>query len=410
MDKIRNEDKIVFLNAQTFRGLENIKCGSAFYYVINDWKINCNILKSCARIFRSAFINRMKIIGKGQHIGFLFSNTYTSRSDYRKWFTGISDLVEDKFIICKGQNLSFMGLKYILYMPQWFKIFSKLYSAKEAFYYTSVLYTAFCDYKNIINIIMQKEIKLLVTFCDLHSVDSLITQYCNLHTIPTATLEHGIYLGGPNFYFSYSDYFLGYGEFVYRQALLSNVSEKKFIKVGMPQLISEEIPKELSQNENCIIGIIFNGSNLTEEDERMTKVVMEYAQKCGYEIYIKLHPASSKSNYKRMEWDRIKKIYSSEISVVEFGRLVEFTVISASTVFIEYCVHLLPVFLYKSQSRVFDNETWCKFTTSKELEDLVTCYRSDKDSYQRKMDDRRRYFTEIDDISNKYYDFFKEYE
>ena len=117
MDKIRNEDKIVFLNAQTFRGLENIKCGSAFYYVINDWKINCNILKSCARIFRSAFINRMKIIGKGQHIGFLFSNTYTSRSDYRKWFTGISDLVEDKFIICKGQNLSFMGLKYILYMP-----------------------------------------------------------------------------------------------------------------------------------------------------------------------------------------------------------------------------------------------------------------------------------------------------
>ncbi len=406
------EKEIEYFNESHFLGLNDIKCGDVLFFtlnVFNNDSKNSNF-RSLARIIKSMFVSCISVTRYNDcQIGFLYSNAYGNRKDFEDWFCKVYDLASSRIIIMSGKRLRVRWFYDWANIMQWYTIFRKVFVPTEAFYYSSILYKYYSDYLDIIHQVVKNKVKLMVTLCDAHSIDSMVTQYCNNHGIKTATLEHGFMTASPVLSLSKSDYFLGYGQCILENALSVGMNEKKFIKVGMPQLIGTVIPKELIINSDKIIGIVCNGSSFSDEDVEMMKIAIEFADKHKYKIYVKLHPGSDIKEYPGELVEYIDKIYSTDISAIEFARLVQFSIISSSSLFIEYLLHMYPVLHYPSKIGTYNKEKWCEVNNSTELSEKIGYILNNSIEYYKIAYDALKYYTECEDVDSKYKCFFDKF-
>ena len=341
-------------NKTHFEGLEDILCGDAMYYVEYQNKGVKVLLQSYIRILVSVCTCKCLVENdeKGE-ILFIYSNAYRNRKDLRRWFDEICDFCEHKVVVTPGKYVfTLRNLKRIRSISTWFRSTKKMGMEKgERIYYISRLLSVASDAWCIQDYIKKNnlKIKLFVSTCDVHAVDSIMTQYFNLKKITTASLQHGVISRKNNEWTitgSKSKYYLIYGEFTKQQAIKAGVSEEKLISVGMPQHTKKKFAERMQKCQTDEFGLILDG--IVESDIKKIKLADDFAKKNNITYKVKLHPGSGKESYGEiLNSDSITDVFTNEINVDQFSEMIDFALLGWSVVFMEYTLKLLPVFVYK---------------------------------------------------------------
>ena len=131
--------------------------------------------------------------------------------------------------------------------------------------------------------------------------------------------------------------------------------------------------------------------------------------KYDLKVAIKLHPGTTIEQYNFVERDLNNIIiYNDQVLIEKFIEECDYIVCSGSTVFIESLIFLKPVFLFKSDRKdIFEEIEWCAFRNSVELGKLINWYKENPKEFEKAMVKTRSYFTETDNVKEKYIDFYK---
>lgn len=408
-------------NKICFKGLENVQVGDALYYHFTQKfsEIKYPVIKSVAKMILATFFVKVEVeIDKNGKILFLFSNSYGGRKDLQRWFENVCETASNKSVIRPVKPyFRIHNISRITIFIAWNKAVSEIgMQWKERLYYLATLMLAMSDIWYVEEILQKNEVnlKLFVSTCDVHLVDSIMTQRFNSHGIDTASLQHGILSRKVNSWAltgSKSKYYLIYGEFTKDQALLAGVKEEKLVALGMPQYIENSLPTDFRREEKKLFGVILDG--IPDEDKKMLAIAEAFAEKNNMKYLIKMHPGSRSEDYENIFLSPyIDKVYKDEINVEVFGQFIEFGIINRSTVFMEYVLSLVPAFLYVdiTGEDMYEGIDGCKFADVQELQRLFDRLKTRREDVERDILGTRAYLVRCDDVKQNYMNFFHQYE
>lgn len=404
------------LNNEKFLGLEDYQIGDAMYFVIQPIelhdKLNFSLFSFIKSVLNILFIRNVqkgKFFKKANKV-FLFSNSYWGRNDHRIIYDKVFNTTVNSTEFIHAKKFTVANFTNIRQFNNWFNIFRKFFSGKKTRYYTCMLAKAYSDLNYIKKQLIKEKKDAVVTFCDIHLIDSLVTQFCNNNCIDTITMQHGNLPCGPSYGLSKSKFFLGYGEYTKKIAVLSGLNSKNFISIGMPQCIGKTFNENLILNKTKCIGVIFCNSETIDEDTKMLNIVLDYAENNNYKVLVKIHPACKKDNYLGINWNRVTAVYGKEVDIYKFSEYIDFATVGISTVFIEYIINLFPCMNYKCLKDKYADITWNKFSSVYELGEIINILKNNTKKFELKMKETRLYFTPVNNISKNYSDFFSKYD
>ncbi len=406
-----NEKQILIemkkINAIHFKGLDGINCGNVLYVPIQYMDSRSPTIKYVMSILKNTFFRRMTGIYEGNDIAFLFSSTYANRSDHKRIFDKAAHLYKKKTLFLPKFTVTFHNLKYFFYVFTWFFCLKKIYSSDIAIYFVRHLYAAYIDAIYIFLFMERYDIGCLVTLCDGHMTDGLITQICKLNHITTATMQHGFYdKKCLTINVSQSDYFLGFGQYSYDLARDAEYDISKFRKVGMPHLINESISDQIIVKDTKCFSIVSSGC--IEDDEKLLLLTEKLVLKDGYRRIIKLHSGVNIKSY-QYRWLPDDLVIMEEKNIYDLINVTDFSIITGgSTVFIEYIVKLFPALLFINKWDYYENIEWFKVRDITEIDNFIFELNHNAQNIRKKMINIREYFTEIQDVSKKYINVYQE--
>lgn len=418
---IVNNKIISKFNSIEFYNLKNVKCGDLLHYNIDYKYTNESIFRSLLRILSSLLTTSisMKKYGDG-NILFLCSNWFKDRKDIRKWYQSVASLSNSKVIVePRDKKFCLKNIGRIRIITKWYIQSRKLsISVKEKIYYLSLLFHTASEFWDIQERIKKEKVnfKLLITVCDVVNTEYLAVQWCNNLNIDTASLQHGLISCNVNQWMvtgSKSKYYLVYGRYTVEQAMKLGKKRDKLIEVGMPQHLNSTFPQKLKLKFNNIFGVILNSEVLHEDNIQLIKLANKFAETTKMNYIIKLHPSLKIEMYEKwLDNIKIDKVYSNEIDILTFGEKVDFTLIGASTVFMEYCLNMIPAFMcvLNKNHDVYEGIDWCKFYDYHQLMSLYTMFSEHLSEYEEKYIETREYLCKYNSIKNEYSSFFKKYE
>ena len=240
------------------------------------------------------------------------------------------------------------------------------------------------DFSNAINDIDFTKAKLGVVYYDVSKYDYMFVQLFKKRGIKTATLQHAAFVAprkvsSANFEFegvelcnSTSDYFLAWNPFTKEEAIKSGMSESKIKVLGIPKYINTTVD-DIRHKKTFCFGVVLNAKSFDSLNRRLIQYADFVANKTGYSYYLKYHP-----QFQEFIYDSLPKsgkcIGHLELSksVSDYVRMVDFTLISNSTVFIELIYMGHTVFrLQAGDADKFRNVPYNAFTNEEELDELL---------------------------------------
>ena len=408
------------INEVSFIGLEGIECGDVLYYPLKNYieknltlrqkriKKNFKLSMTIATSFFRKTYNFYES-GKGTLL-FLYSNAYGNREDLWSNFYSVSELFNDKIVIFPEKSFSFSikKIEKIKYLIMWNKQLKKIIKdTYTRFFIVKELFLIYIDYLECIDIIKNKKINLLVSFCDVHPLESLFTQFFNLNSINTVTLQHGVYSSVINnwvFLGSKSLYMLGFGQFTYDEGAILGIEKNKIKKIGAMSAIGVNLKNKPKSYKNNIMGLILDGEEFYELNKRMISFAQDFCLKRNIKLLIKFHPTSNKDDYKQYISSKQKiELYSNEILLKDFVKMIDFAIVRNSTCIIELLQLWIPTFIYSEKKQLYDvykNIKFGKFTSDNELEYYINNINSEK--VKKVITYMREYFCESGDPSNRF--------
>ena len=211
------------------------------------------------RLFAAIFIERHYYETYTQpeaKILFFYSHSYVAGGPHhKKLFHKVTSLVgqKDMLVACQQRGeCCFGGVALLAYLPIWFVQMRKVELDWKCKFF---LLTYLLEVKKWIQSSEKQfcpaKYKLLVTFCDAHVTDNIMTQYFKNAGIATATLQHGWYRETKQGADSFSDIelgfeglvsdkFLAWGEYIETSAIRSGVGRHKIVCLGSPHFIDYE--------------------------------------------------------------------------------------------------------------------------------------------------------------------------
>lgn len=165
-----------------FKNLEDINFGEAMK-AVSTFNQKLSFLPIIKRLVSIIIKNDydMKRYGLGKVV-FVFSNSYSERKTYRIIFEKVMKLVPDRTEILSKKKIHFdwnrlssLGLFCVWYhqlRKSKMSVFDKLNVC-------SYLLQGYCDSEAVLKSIQKHETALVVTFCDVHMIDYIITKRCN---------------------------------------------------------------------------------------------------------------------------------------------------------------------------------------------------------------------------------------
>lgn len=249
------------------------------------------------------------------------------------------------------KNYSFSCLKNFFYYIIWLyqmkdleaNIISKLYIC-----YKFANARKWVSYLNSKSSIIEKA-KCAIVLDDARLQDNVFVQFCQLHNIPVATLQHGDFIASHdryiNFHFeaSISNRFFVWGERSKMAALKSGVLAKKIICVGDPTYIGDDTKIAENSSNNVkydtyknIFGVVLDGgTNMDKENRNLIMIANEISEKFKFRYIIRKHP-SSRGNMKEFTDKRyFLRNSAQDETVKEFANSVSFAIAFNSSVLIE---------------------------------------------------------------------------
>ncbi len=370
-----------------------------------------NTLKEFIRM--CVFDYDFRIIEKSQSdVLCTYSYRGKGRMDYDDIFDKFCSFVDNRcdkveFIYRKRVRYIFLKLfyavKYYFALKRW-KVDNPLYVA--------IVLAQFLRYEAIINKkIVWKKYSLMVSFCDAHGVENMMAQIARNHNVKTATLQHGQYRtlkrqtenadveAYENFV---SDYLLAWGEKTREEFVKGGINRERILLVGALKPFSYNQREENDGILN-VFGVVLNGNVYEKNNLRMISYANKLAEKYNLRYVLRLHPQNSEDTYLSQCDSRflLKKINCTEN--VDYMRMVDFSLVHMSGVFVELLSINSPIFvmndvfledIFKLKGATFSNED--------ELYSLYKRFRCDSKVFKEEQYGVYRQFNQYGDLQTNY--------
>lgn len=371
------------VNSIRFKKCESIYMGDILRYAYFTERGKRQFLSSIIHIllYMTHCKCQHKVIGNPTTVS-LFSNSFSHRQDHRKPFESVTALVNDQIIITPSKRkLDLYNLKYAFLPIVWMFQLRKV--AGSISLHTAIvreMYKAFIDYTYITRTIKRGKYNSIVnfiTYCDVTPVDTFCTQMFNKKGFNTVTLQHGSYYVKTNSFAytgSRSKYFLAESPVALNDAIKCGY-KGQVIAVGSPHQIDLPQNTVSERTNDSNIGIIMNGESIPRnENIDMLIAVQEYCKSTGRKSFVKFHPGNNPKDYEHLIDPTITTTYGKEITIDDFGDLIDVAVVSRSTVFTTFLKERLPVFLFNSGrlgESEFPKTEFLEFSNAKELGEKI---------------------------------------
>lgn len=193
---------------------------------------------------------------------------------------------------------------------------------------------------------IQKNYKICITYYDVSPDENIFIQYCKNKLITTCTMQHGIFAKkdiirsipdtAVELEKSISDYYLAWNLYTRDQAIKVGLDSRKIKILGIPKYIENTTYEDLEKPKKGIFGVMLNNSEFHTHNVKLIEMANCIANKSGNKYVIRYHPVLDKTVYK----DIIDNEYyleesSNQLSIIDYIKTVDFTIISSSSVFVD---------------------------------------------------------------------------
>ena len=334
-------------------------------------------------------------IEKAEHKTILFlSDYYMSRRDMNTTMQTVS-ASSDAIVMVRAEKKKKIRLnpKYFFLVTDWVLKINKLQIAPDLKYLLmkTVADTYLfheCIRKNAKAIL---KVNALLSLNDENFTENILMQFCHRHGIPTATLQHGHFWNtknsdeliwyAHNFKNLLADYFFAWGQYTCDLAVKDGVSPDRLIPVGIPKYIG--ITEKLPLNHNKVFGVFFDTVSIgSKTNLDLARFANSLSEAYGYSFWVKLHPTDSAERYKDIFNSRFIG-FAEPMSVLDFSKKIDFSLLCASTVFFEQILFGKPSFRYSPSDLpdYFEGLDFSAFSDEKQLKDIVEFYLHDEEGY-----------------------------
>lgn len=405
------EKEVEFINNLKFKHLENIKCGELMGTKLFYEKKNISylsVLKGLISIFLNSHIYKETEYDSGT--AFFFTPSYAGRMDHYNDFMAVTSCVNSPLIFNGNKQKKAFSFNRIIGIFYWFLWLVELKKTGFPLNYCMLLCNLMLQAYYVLeevktNKFNKNKLKLVVTFCDVHPCDYLITQYFNRLGIKTATLQHAVFFHGTQWYcyrFSHSKFFLATNEYSRSEAKKSGYSGEVRV-VGSMKAIDSSILYNNNEKENKnTFGIALCGPTFAEQNKALFDYAKYIQDKYGFSIKIRLHPALRLDDYKN-SFEDLKQYNISKESVKEFADSCDFVILGATNMFAELITFNTPTFRLISNgiADVYDGIEDFYFNSHEQLDTLIAL-KEDKEEFQITMNKVRKYLSPEGDIKELY--------
>ena len=250
-----------------------------------------------------------------------------------------------------------------------------------------------------------------IVYNDLNQLDNAFVQYLKNIDVTTATCQHGIftaskpngglYFSGLELQHSIADIFLAWNPMTYDEAVLSGMEPSKIRILGISKCIG--IKRDAEQGRKNAFGVILNHASMYNYNIQLLQAANYVAENNDMKYYVKFHPSLDLSAYDDYLDERYALKLPIKTSVTEYSNLVDFSILSHSTVYVE-------LLFLKSKVYLLHVDNLCKFTHFSEYdfsskEELDKLIHKDYD-----VDKMFNYYCFTDNPEQEYKRFFREIE
>lgn len=362
------------LNILSIKGYEKIKWGDALYYSLYYYEKKKKIyeLKSIlAPILKGRY--SLECVGKTGFV-FLFSSAYCDRNDHKDKFDKVTSQVPGKSVLVYRKGVC---LKNILQIHRIIEVYNQIkginISRQLRRFISYWIYTLICEQCEVEAVLKKNRInmKVLISYCDVFPVDSMLIQHYNRKKIRTITLQQAQYNIKIEKYRvayekSYSDFFLCFGGYIKTTCRYLNIDQEKLIPLGPPEIIGKKLPQHMRKPCKQKFGVVMSFFEAKEENKRLLMCAAEIAQRTGYSVRIRLHPSLEISDFSDYIVTNVMEICDKKESMEDFVESIDFAIVGSSSVFQTFVSMLVPIYRYivDSNEDPFRGIDWCVFSDS----------------------------------------------
>lgn len=236
----------------------------------------------------------------------------------------------------------------------WIKELSELECAFQNKLRIVIQLTQIYQFLNEMKRIEVNKYNLLTVYFDASPQENALVQFFRNHGIKTATLQHGMFISERNVYdplysgvelksFS-SDYFLAWNEFTKKEMLKTGINEDKIKVLGIPKYVGKKYVRQ-HPDEKKIFGVVLDVPQAKKTNKDLIKYANSISEIYDLKYKVKYHPNSKQNEVLRVT-DPSYYIgnFDSYLQIEAYKDQVDFTLIGASSVFIELVIMQHPTF------------------------------------------------------------------
>ena len=357
----------------------------------------------------------------------LFFESFNGRNNFVEYVNTLSSLITSDTVIEKRGNRTvdiIRGFKYCLYYyPSWRKVIKKAglgsVFEKLSLYYLLNIHRFYNELKKTISErrIDLKQYNLFVTFYDSIPKDAFFVQLMHHYGVKTATLQHGAFTAkrntelvnsGVELRTLNSDYFLCWNKFTVDEAIKEGFDQKKCKITGIIGFAKNHKRIVCEEVSNNVFGVVIGHPTFEKENNILIESANLLSQKTGKDYYLKLHPNYSESYFDDIvDKQHYRGLIKKGIPMLEYANSVDFSIVGASTVFVEL-VYLGHKVLRYSSGEIVDKWRDIKvgnhFSSPKGVVDAFDNLNSQKND-QELFD----YLCTVEDVRSSYQEFFEKF-
>lgn len=210
---------------------------------------------------------------------------------------------------------------------------------------------------------------LIITFCDAHPSDNLVTQMAKIKKIITGTLQHGQYRilshGNENAdaeaYENFiSDYLFAWGQATVDEFIKVNISRKRLLKTGALRAFSRNKRRKFNL-DNKVFGVVLCGETYSTTNINMIKLANQFYHIYGLKYFLRMHPRNPQNKYLSHVTEGALVGYSNNISNDEYASMIDFSLVHMTGVFVELLSMNTPIAIYKDRylEEIFRIDPYC---------------------------------------------------
>ncbi len=418
------EEIVKEINLCNLRGFTGIKCGDCLAKYLYDWYVeeatSLSTFRAGVYTFGRCFVNSHSYVLNGNgDILFYLSGILSNRQDVRQIFNNLSNLTENRMVICEEQKYIFdvRGICF-LFMPFLWNTKLKKIIKNRAIRWNAirVLLNGLISNDEIERIVRKTKITpvSLITYEDFTPESHILTQKFNELEKKTTVIAHGAYSVSINvkekFKYIHSQTMIVYSpyqEYVFRK---TGTFKGKVISIGMPQFIGKTQRKNRINKKT--VGVFLTGGEIfRDSDEKLIEIAVFFCTLNNCDLIVKMHPGEKeelRQHYLKLIDDRCKsKVIISAESASDVEDQIDLMLCGIKDNTFTSCVSEgaflgIPVYLISFGENT-DIEQPIKDIIANDNNELQKLIEKNNDDVQKEL---RKYLCGEDDPAQKFKNYF----